>query len=501
MTISAALVRSMLGLRNEQKTGLLRVEWEGTKTFVYLREGVPVFAEEGSLGETLGRLLVRQRKLTQAQYVTVIQNMTEALVLNEQLRFGEVCVELGYLTEEDVKKALGDQMRWKIVRLFQRKDVSWELVESASHLDGVGHFPMRIEAMVLDAVRWIDDEEKDGLGLRAAREQQIRIEPEEIPWLVTRFELTKDEGALLAELDGKTVASVLASEAARGVDAPAILTALLVTRTVTTQAEPKLQRPMTPVFDIPISIAPPVFEKKETEATASGALARPAAADGGPTTSSKPTVKQEMAVSAEAVSADPRPASTAAAPAAAASAAAAAAPRKPPAITRTTRILNALREQKVKVDAERVPESEHEAKLLAERACQAGLEHLLAGRHAQAAPELARASRLLPASDEYKLYAKWAQVKSTQAGVGFHEVERAELKKLAIGALKVDPNLAFAHYVAGTVARDENDLGAARRLLARAVKLDPSLTDAQRQLRILVRRDEEAAKPKKKGFL
>lgn len=483
MTISAALVRSMLGLRNEQKTGRLRVDWEGTKTFVYLREGVPVFAEEGSLGETLGRLLVRQRKLTQQQYVSVIRNMTDALVMNEQLRFGEVCVELGYLTEDDVRKALCDQMRWKIVRLIQRRDVAWELEESASLLDGIGHFPMRIEAMVLDAVRWIDDEEKNAIALRAAREQPIRVEIEEIPFLVTRFELTEEEGRLLAELDGKTVEGVLASKAAQAVDAPAILTALLVTRTVTTAAEPKLQRPNTPVFEIPISIAPPVVEKKRAEAPAAG-----------PAVSSKPTVKREVEVPPEAIP-EPRPAAAPAAPAAEA-------PRKPaPAVTRTTRILAALREQKVKADAERLPESEHEAKLLAERACQDGLEHLHVGRYGQAAPLLARASRLLPASDEYKLYAKWAQVKSTQTGAGFHQVERTELKKLATAALKVDPNLAFAHYVLGSVARDEDDATAARRLLTRALKLDPDNTDAQRQLRILVRRDEENAKPKKKGFL
>jgi hypothetical protein len=60
---------------------------DGTKTLVYLLDGVPIFAEEGSLGETLGRLLIRQRVITQEQYVQIIGKMTEALVLNEQLRF------------------------------------------------------------------------------------------------------------------------------------------------------------------------------------------------------------------------------------------------------------------------------------------------------------------------------------------------------------------------------------------------------------------------------
>src|SRR4051812_28212504 len=125
MSTCAALVRSLLALRKERRSGVLTVESEGIKTFVYLDQGMPVFAEEGTHGETLGRLLVRQGKLTQAQYVDVIGKMTDALFINEQLRFGEVAVELGYLTEGQVSKALADQIRWKIVRVFQRPSTTW----------------------------------------------------------------------------------------------------------------------------------------------------------------------------------------------------------------------------------------------------------------------------------------------------------------------------------------------------------------------------------------
>jgi hypothetical protein len=65
------LIRALLALRAARRTGVLDVRGEGIQTFVYLSEGVVVFAEEGTGGETLGRLLVRQGVLTQDQCNTV----------------------------------------------------------------------------------------------------------------------------------------------------------------------------------------------------------------------------------------------------------------------------------------------------------------------------------------------------------------------------------------------------------------------------------------------
>ena len=106
MPISADLIVSMLALHRERRTGVVTIQSDEVRTFVYLRDGVVVFAEEGTQGESLGRLLVRQHILSQEHYVEIIGKMTDAFVLNEQLRFGEVAVELGYLTEPQVEKAL-----------------------------------------------------------------------------------------------------------------------------------------------------------------------------------------------------------------------------------------------------------------------------------------------------------------------------------------------------------------------------------------------------------
>lgn len=169
---------------------MLTVTADEVRTFVYVRAGVPVFAEEGTHGETLGRLLLRQRVLSQEQYVEIIAKMTDALFMNEQLRFGEVAIELGHLTEAQVTKALSDQVRWKIVRIFQRPEVTWSFEESLARLEDVGNFPMEIEGLVLDAVRWIDDEQKLEMGLRRALDRKLRVDPALAPEHVARFGLT-----------------------------------------------------------------------------------------------------------------------------------------------------------------------------------------------------------------------------------------------------------------------------------------------------------------------
>lgn len=439
MRENAALIRSLLLLRSERRTGVLTVSCEGVQTFVYLKSGVPVFAEEGTHGETLGRLLVRQKVLSQQQYATIIGKMTDALVLNEQLRFGEIAVELGYLTEQQVTKALFDQIRWKMIRVFQRPNVTWSFEDSESRVDDVGSFPMRIEALVLDAVRWVDDDEKRELALAGALDKTARVE--DAAELVRRFELSAEEAAFVRVLDGRTLEASLASKEAAEVDAPAILTALVVTRAVQVAGEPRLARPNTPIIEIRLQAGP---------VAAAPAREKPAAAA-------------------------PPPASPAPPPA-----------RARPQITRASAILQALEAQRVKPDAQRAPASEHEAKLLAERAFQDALVLHQAGRHAQAAPEFARASQLLPQSDEYRLHARWSAVRARSEEP--HPQDRSELRRLAHAALKADPNLAFAHFVAGAMALDEGDDVHAYRFLVRAVKLDPQNLEAQRQLRMAERR-------------
>lgn len=508
-----AFVRSLLTLRDSKESGVLTVKTGAGTTFVYLREGVPIFAEEGTSGETLGRMLLRQKAITHEQYVDILSKMTDVLVLNEQLRFGEVAVELGYLTEEQTRAALHDQVRWKIIRILQQPELEWAFEPSLARLEEVGHYPMQFEALVLDAVRWIDDDEKMEMGVRAAADLHVAMDEKTASRLARRFQLGPEEEAYLRRIDGRTIRALL-DAGDTVVDVPALLTALVATRAIelvraakpTTSAAPPssshwpvaasaaprpLARPVTPIVVVAPPLPPRISEVPRPPTPATPFVPTRPAAPAAPPPIARPPTPASLPPMRPPAASDPllvaeRPAVPAQAT-----------PPRKALPTRASTLLKALASQKIERKEDRAPASAHEAKLLAETALQLGLGHIRSGRYEQALPHLQRALQLAPQSDEYKLYVKWCALRA-RSNEPPHKVERAELDRLAHAAVKADPNFAFGSYVSGEMALHEGDDARARRLLKQALKLDPTLLDAQRQLRIVERRLGEGGGEKKK---
>jgi len=125
-----SLIKAVLELVAERRTGLLEVRAEGLRTQIYLQDGRPVFAEDDAPGESFGRLLMRQGVLTNEAFVRVIDEMTRAAAGNNPLRFGEVAVGLGALTPEQVERGLGEQVCGIITRSLQRGESQWDFQPS-----------------------------------------------------------------------------------------------------------------------------------------------------------------------------------------------------------------------------------------------------------------------------------------------------------------------------------------------------------------------------------
>jgi hypothetical protein len=151
------MVAELLRLSGGRRTGVLEVRAEGLVTIVHFDAGTPVFAEEGSLGETLGRVLVRQGKLTQAQYLAVIQRMTQSVMQSEQLRFGEVAVALGFISTEAVSEGLHEQVRAKVARCLQWQEPELGFREDAEEVADVTHFPCPVPQVLWYGVRRLWD--------------------------------------------------------------------------------------------------------------------------------------------------------------------------------------------------------------------------------------------------------------------------------------------------------------------------------------------------------
>ena len=128
-TAPLALASALLQLAGARETGVLEVSADAVRTRIFLHEGAPVSAEGGSLRETLGRMLLRRGALAEADYVRVIERMTEKVMANEHQRMGEVLVELGLLSGQEVHEALEAQVSEKLTACFQWPDASWSFSE------------------------------------------------------------------------------------------------------------------------------------------------------------------------------------------------------------------------------------------------------------------------------------------------------------------------------------------------------------------------------------
>ena len=443
------LVRTLLELQREKKWGVLDVEGGATHTCIYVADGKPVFAEAGSLCDALGRLLVREGAMTDAQYATVLARMTEGLVTSEPMRFGEVAIKLGFLTPDQVQEALSAQVRQKVVRCIALANATFTFRAGKDWSHEVARFPSSVEPLVLHAAASFDGERAFAI-LRPNDGTRARLH-KPVAETSAAFAFGGAEERFLGMIDGKrTVRELLAHE---DVDATAILVALALTEHVA-------------IADAPIAEGAP--EKPPAPRVSFADVARESRRRLVPFTA------------ARAHDADAPQASRAQADA----------------------ILKRMWEAR-RAKENPKPKTSGEARLLAEAAFQLGASHLRANSLARAVQELRRAAELAPDATEYRLYAQWAEFANEHGSLDEAEKDArlASLEIAAEAALAQVSDHAFAHYVLGQVFMHRND-ERAMRSFKRAARLDPDLIDAVRHVRLLElrkRRSEPRIEEKKEA--
>lgn len=260
---AGALIRSLLVLRKERRTGVLEVTAEAVRTSIFLMHGSMIYAEEEPNLETLGRLLVRQGRITSAQYATTLENMADTLDDDEPLRFGAAAIALGFIDGEALNDALVEQARWRLVRAFQRTDHEWRLDDRFERVEGAPLYDLPVEPAVLLAMRSSPDEDlRSGPAPAhlAGRAASFPILCGDAGAIASAFALGPSERAYVAEIDGtKSIAECLRMGSAL-VDRTAILSALLLTRSIKLLDRPSGRDeeppPSSRAPEIPVATAP-----------------------------------------------------------------------------------------------------------------------------------------------------------------------------------------------------------------------------------------------------
>lgn len=222
------LLLEILQIQRDRATRLIDVQTGELTTTLAVHDGQLVAANASKPGEPIGRILRRKGMISPAHYMDVLERISEVLSVGERVRFGEVAVGLGYAKPEDVAECLTEQVRGLVVRMFQGASPTWTVREASEGRSRSGEVTMHVEAIFLDAVRWLDDARKGALGLDDAKERALQP-AWPLPEIDVRFELTPDEAeAVRVVLAGDaTVAEIGAKRFPDNVDIHAVLTALI----------------------------------------------------------------------------------------------------------------------------------------------------------------------------------------------------------------------------------------------------------------------------------
>jgi hypothetical protein len=504
------LALSMMTLARTKATGVLEVEKAEKRAEIEWSAGHPVFATENTHGETLGRLLVRQGLLTAPQYEAAIQRMADRSTGDREALFGDTVVELGFLDSKQVQQALLDQLRWRIVRCLQHEEPVWRFKASSEVVDAAA-YPFDVEPLILLAMRWTDPARLDRfLGAHTAHSPRLLVGASEV---TSTFRLEVDENPLLARMDGSRSIKALLEEFGATLDARAILVSLLLTGTCTATA---------PLIDVSHTVPVPAPPRAPPPGGPPAPRPAPAARPDVTVRTPSPKVLSRMAgarVLAQRLAPHGLGKQVGTVPGTGI-------PRQPPTVSATslgkqvgTGPGHALGKQlptgsgtglgkqlptgsggglgrqlptgSGQAHLPGAPKREGGAgaeqaavtdpRLAAEQAFQAGKKFLHADDLERALVEFRRAASLLNASAEYRLYAQWLEWLGGNTAVEHSTALGATAREAAVQ----DPNLAFPRYVLGRLALAAGDVKHAKLLFKFAVKLDATLLDAQRYLRLI----------------
>jgi tetratricopeptide (TPR) repeat protein len=209
----------------QRTTGVLEVRADDVHTRLHLEDGAVVLAEGGSLRETLGRLLLRRGALAEDDYARVIERMTETVFRSEPLRMGEVLVELGLMSPDEVFRALSEQVVEKVLAGFQARQVSYTLVPAEEVAATMGRFEVPpVEALL---ARGLAERARPEAAARVLRPHGERVATlaQDVEDVVRRFRPDAAGCRLLRAVDGRRTLGTLRRA---GEGSEALLAALLL---------------------------------------------------------------------------------------------------------------------------------------------------------------------------------------------------------------------------------------------------------------------------------
>lgn len=145
-----SIPKILVYLNRNRKTGTLKVRTPAFTKKVYLHKGDAVFASSTDEDDRLGETLTKVGKITMEQYDTSVE-----LLKKTGKRQGEILVELGYLTPQEIIWGVKYQIRDIIYSLFELQDAEYEFNEAEIASDEIITLKMSMANLIYEGVKRI----------------------------------------------------------------------------------------------------------------------------------------------------------------------------------------------------------------------------------------------------------------------------------------------------------------------------------------------------------
>lgn len=146
------LPKLLVYLNRNRKTGTLTVKTPFFAKKIYLHKGDAVFASSTDEDDRLGETLMKMGKITLDQYDRSVE-----ILQKTGKRQGDILVELGYLTPQDIIWGVKYQVKDIIYSLFQLREAEYEFIEKEILSNGLIILRMSMGNLIYEGVKRINN--------------------------------------------------------------------------------------------------------------------------------------------------------------------------------------------------------------------------------------------------------------------------------------------------------------------------------------------------------
>ncbi|HEY4222535.1 MAG TPA: DUF4388 domain-containing protein [Myxococcota bacterium] len=213
-------------------TGALLLRRERTKKIVYLKEGYPIFVKSNLLSECLGRVLVREKMISDEECERSLNLMKEKADGSPSRQQGTVLIEMGAISPHNLVFALQLQLEQKLFDIFSWPDGDYQFNAKIEIPTQTVHLDMSLATIVYEGVRRRFSEGQLDDLLEPFIESFVGPHPDP-GYRFQDLALEADERRLLALVDGRrTMRDVIDKSGLSRLHGKQLVYTLLATETI-----------------------------------------------------------------------------------------------------------------------------------------------------------------------------------------------------------------------------------------------------------------------------